>query len=234
MLEEEKQTPPALQDNRFAGEAVSEDKPGKPKTEDEKLDVDKDKDTDTDKQETVPDEENAKSRDGDRQEALSEVERLKEELAREQARAEEYYQRMIRLQADFENFRRRTRQEKEQWFRQAVEELLGELLPVLDNFERALQVPGNDLNNFVSGVDMIKRQLWDILDKQGLQRMQCENEEFDPNKHEAVSYEETDSPGEDQKIVAELRPGYYFRDKVLRPAMVKVAKFVGEGGRKDG
>lgn len=150
-------------------------------------------------------------------------ENQEEQAAQEQARAEEYYRQLLRLQADFDNFRRRTRQEREEWFRQAAEGVVAELLPVLDNFERALGHPGDRLDDFLAGVRMIHRQLEDILAGQGLERIPGMGREFDPNIHEAVARVATEESAENT-VVEELRPGYYFKGKVLRPAMVKVAE----------
>jgi|Deesub1362A_J573_1020465.scaffolds.fasta_scaffold00069_66 molecular chaperone GrpE len=145
------------------------------------------------------------------------------QLAVESARAEEYYQQLLRLRADFENFRRRTRQEREEWFRQAAEEIVAAMLPVLDNFERALAKPGDSLEDFLTGIRMIHRQLGEILAQQGLERIPGTGEEFDPNLHEAVARVESGEVPENT-IIEELRPGYYFKGKVIRPALVKVAK----------
>ncbi|MDA8096635.1 MAG: nucleotide exchange factor GrpE [Desulforudis sp.] len=146
---------------------------------------------------------------------------LREMLAREQEQLEECRGRLVRLQADFDNFRRRTRQEKEQWFRQASEDLVNALLPVLDNFERAIKAPGGDLQNFTTGVQMIRRQLDEVLAEHGLEPMVSEGADFDPECHECV--ERVTAPDQsDNAVVEELRRGYYYRGKVLRPAMVRV------------
>lgn len=146
---------------------------------------------------------------------------LKEMPAKEQQLQDEYRGRLVRLQADFDNFRRRTRQEKEQWFRQASEDLVNSLLPVLDNFERALKAPGGDLQNFTIGVQMIQRQLDEVLAEHGLEAIISEGVDFDPECHEAV--ERVAVPDRsDNAVVEELRRGYYYKGKVLRPAMVRV------------
>ncbi|MEW6540479.1 MAG: nucleotide exchange factor GrpE [Bacillota bacterium] len=148
---------------------------------------------------------------------------LEARLAEEASMAADCRERLLRLQADFENYRRRTRQEREGWYRQAAEEVVSAILPVLDNFERALEHPGDRLEDFLAGVRMIYRQLDEILAEQGLERLPGAGEEFDPRKHEAVDHVETaDVP--ENTVLEELRPGYYFKGKVMRPAMVKVAK----------
>ncbi len=144
-------------------------------------------------------------------------------LAQETEKAADCRERLLRLQADFENYRRRTRQEREGWHRQAAEEVVSAILPVLDNFERALEHPGDRLEDFLAGVRMIYRQLDEILAEQGLERIPGAGGEFDPRMHEAVGRVET-AEVQENTVLEELRPGYYFKGKVLRPAMVKVAK----------
>ncbi len=148
---------------------------------------------------------------------------LRQELADQTKRAEEYFERLARLQADYENFRRRTRQEKEEFYKYASEKLISALLPVLDNFERALVAEGSSIDSLKSGVQMIFRQLQEALAAEGVTPVPAVGEQFDPQKHEAALRDES---GEhpDNTILEELRRGYYLKDKVIRPAMVKVAK----------
>jgi len=151
------------------------------------------------------------------------VAQLQQKLAEKTTQSEEYYQQMLRLQAEFDNFRRRTRQEKADILKFADEELITELLPVLDNFDRALAAANSPSEDFVSGVDLIYRQLKEILANRGLETIPTVGEEFDPNHHEAVM--QVDSEDYAENIVAEeFRRGYFLKDKVIRAAMVKVAK----------
>jgi molecular chaperone GrpE len=139
------------------------------------------------------------------------------------ALAEEYYNRLIRLQADFENFRRRARQEKENLWKYAAEHLVVALLPVLDNFERALEAGGESVEDFKAGIEMIYRQFQDVLRAEGLSPIPAVGEQFDPARHEAVIQEESaDYP--ENTVLAELRRGYCLKDKVIRPVLVKIAK----------
>ncbi len=148
---------------------------------------------------------------------------LRQALAEQTTRAEEYFERLARLQADFDNFRRRTRQEKEEFYKYASERLISALLPVLDNFERALVAESSSIDSLKSGVQMIFRQLQEALAAEGLTPVPAVGEQFDPQKHEAALRDESgDHP--DNTILEELRRGYYLKDKVIRPAMVKVAK----------
>lgn len=139
------------------------------------------------------------------------------------ALAEEYFNRLIRLQADFENFRRRTRQEKEDLWKYAAEQLITALLPVLDNFERAIKSEVKSVEDFKAGVGMIYRQFQDVMGAEGLSPIPAVGEQFDPSRHEAVMQEETVEHPENT-VLAELRQGYCLKDKVIRPALVKVAK----------
>ncbi|MDA8233721.1 MAG: nucleotide exchange factor GrpE [Clostridia bacterium] len=148
--------------------------------------------------------------------------RVQEELARKTVEADDYLNRLQRLQADFENFRKRNQKEREEMIRFASEGLICDLLPVLDNFERALSVNGDE-QGLYSGVEMIFRQLNEVLHKEGLQPICAVGEKFDPNQHQAVMMVES-SDHEDNQIIDEFQKGYTLKDKVIRPAMVRVAK----------
>lgn len=157
------------------------------------------------------------------EEKESDSEDLTEELAKQKALADDYYNRLLRMQADFENFKRRARQEKEDFYKYASETLMLQLLPVVDNFERALAAGGDDGKNLLAGIHMIERQLKEVLQKEGLEAIQAIGQEFDPNLHEAVMQVDTeDYPA--NTCAEELQKGYRLKDKVIRPAMVKVAK----------
>lgn len=144
-------------------------------------------------------------------------------LAEEKARADDNFNRLARLQADFENFKRRTRQEREDFTRYASEQMVTALLPMLDNFERALASGGSSVEDLKSGVEMIFRQLKEVLTAEGLTPISAVGEPFDPKKHEAVMHQEScDQP--DNTVIEELIRGYCLKDKVIRPAMVKVVR----------
>ncbi len=148
---------------------------------------------------------------------------LRQILAEQLSKAEENYDRLVRLQADYDNFRRRTRQEKEEFYKFASEKLINTMLPVLDNFELALSAEGDSIENFKSGVQMIYKQLLDVLAAEGVMPIPAVGEQFDPLMHEAVLRAESDEHP-DNTIVQELRRGYFLKDKVIRPSMVKVVK----------
>jgi molecular chaperone GrpE len=135
---------------------------------------------------------------------------------------EETRQQVLRLSADFENFRRRTRQEKEDLQKFATKKLLVDLLPVVDNLERALTaVSGQQSDELLTGVDMVRRQLLGVLEQHGVTVMETVGQAFDPNLHEAVM--QTPVEGQEAGLVAEeFQRGYWLAGRVLRPAMVKV------------
>ena len=135
----------------------------------------------------------------------------------------ELMERVLRLQADFDNYRRRTRQEQSELGAFVTQNFIKELLPVLDNFERALTSrPDDDASGFGAGVEMIFRQFYGVLEKQGVTVVETVGSMFDPAKHEAIMRDEaSDQP--EGTIVAELQKGYAASGKVLRPALVKVA-----------
>ena len=147
------------------------------------------------------------------------VEAVQEEKERLLAEAEDRYK---RLYADFDNFRRRSRQEKEELSNVVAQNLILELLPVLDNFERALSsLSEEEAAGIGSGVSMIYRQLFGALEKAGLSVVEAEGKEFDPQYHEAVVRVE-DADQAEGTIVQELQKGYSVKGKVIRPSMVKV------------
>ena len=157
--------------------------------------------------------------------AVSFEERIREleaALAAAEKKAEEYYQQFLRSRADFENLRRRVNKEREEFLHFAGEALVAALLPVLDDFERALKSPGEDVAAFLAGAEMIYRRLSETLAQEGLEPIPAVGSVFDPARHEAVAYEPAGE--EPNTVLEELRRGYTFRGKVIRPALVKVAK----------
>lgn len=152
-----------------------------------------------------------------------EMKQLKDELDQVKQEKEELYERLLRLQADYENYRRRTKKERENDLKYKAQDLITELLPVLDNFERALQVEVNDdqAKSFVDGIKMVHRQFKDALTKQGLEEIQTVGEQFDPHLHQAVMQVQDDEK-ESNEVVEELQKGYKLKDRIIRPAMVKV------------
>ena len=134
---------------------------------------------------------------------------------------EDFRNRYVRVLADFENFRKRTEREKADFFRYAVASVLKDVLPVLDNFDRALD-HAEEGDEFHKGVALIYKQLFEVLQKHGLKPIDDSGVTFDPNIHEAVVREEDDSVPT-HTVVAILQKGYFLHDRLLRPALVKVA-----------
>ena len=139
-----------------------------------------------------------------------------------EAQLKEKGDRILRLQADFENFRRRTAKEKEELAAVITQNLLTDLLPLLDNFERAMAVEQSDGEAFQKGVEMIFTQLREVMEKHGLEHIEAEGKPFDPNVHQAVMRVENPDV-EDGTITQVLQKGYQAKGRVIRPAMVQVA-----------
>jgi molecular chaperone GrpE len=133
----------------------------------------------------------------------------------------ELQDRLLRTRAEYENARRRAEKERSDFLQFAGMELVRDLLPVLDDFERALKVEGAT-PDYARGVDLIYQRLYETLKKMGLEPVPSEGLKFDPNLHEAVQRVET-TEAEDQTILSEFQRGYNFKGRLLRPAMVKVA-----------
>lgn len=133
----------------------------------------------------------------------------------------EFRDRYLRTLADFENFRKRSEREKQDYFKYAMAGVIKDLLPVLDNFDRALE-HAEEGDDFHKGVALIYKQLFDVLKRHGVRVIEESNVRFDPNIHEAVVTEE-DPSVPSHTVTAILQKGYFLHDRLLRPAMVKVA-----------
>lgn len=147
---------------------------------------------------------------------------LESQVAATTREAEEYLDRLQRLAADFENYKRRAQREKEELALYGAEKFIKTVLPVLDNLERALAATGGE-QSLRTGVELTARQLREALTGAGVQPIPAEGEMFDPNLHMAVAVDAESEAAEDT-IVAELQRGYKMGDRVLRPSMVRVAK----------
>ena len=142
------------------------------------------------------------------------AEKLEADLAEKDAQ-------MLRLRADFDNFRRRSAKEREELAAVVTQGILTDMLPLLDNFERALLAEGSDLDSFRAGVSMIYKQMQEALAKNGLEVIDTKDKKFDPNFHQAVMRVQ-DSEKEDDTIEQELQKGYMVKGRVIRPSMVQV------------
>jgi molecular chaperone GrpE len=143
------------------------------------------------------------------------------------AKADENWDRLLRVTADFENFKKRAARERTEAAQFANAALLQKLLPILDNFEMAQlaaqSAPGGNLASLQAGIAMIQQQLKSVLAETGLEELDATGKSFDPAFHEAVSQQESDSAPEGQ-VIQQIRKGYKFRERLLRPSAVIVAK----------
>lgn len=130
--------------------------------------------------------------------------------------------------ADFYNFRQRTVKERQETRRHAQEDLINEILPVLDNLNRALDAANSeDTKSIVKGVEMVQRQFMSTLENLGVKAVNAKGENFDPSLHDASGTEEVDDPELDGKVITEILKGYKMNDRVLRPSRVTVGKYNG-------
>jgi molecular chaperone GrpE len=149
---------------------------------------------------------------------------LQAKLAKAEAEAAEHKDQWLRAAADYKNFKRRVEIERSELIRSASSALLLKLLPVMDDFDRAIaNIPAEVAEtSWWGGTQLIAQKLRTLLESEGVKGIEAVGQDFDPNQHEAVLYEEAE--GQDGKVVAELQRGYKLGDRVLRPSMVKVGK----------
>jgi len=131
--------------------------------------------------------------------------------------------RLARSQAEFDNARKRAAREQQDYRDYASADVIKALLPVIDNFERALNAAQGQASEFRTGIELIYKQLQDVLQKAGVRRVDAKGKQFDPRVHEAIEMVETED-ARDHEVLEELQSGYMLKDRLLRPAMVRVAK----------
>jgi len=138
--------------------------------------------------------------------------------------ADENHERYMRVQADYDNFRRRSRLEKEDFAKYASVKLIEQLLPIVDNFERALAASQQvkDFDALIKGIEMTAKQLDQVLESEGLKAIESVNQPFNPDYHQAIMQVESEEH-EEGIVVEEIQKGYTLKDKVIRAAMVKVS-----------
>jgi molecular chaperone GrpE len=165
----------------------------------------------------------------------SEIVDLKQQLEAKELEAEHNYDRWLRQTAELDNFKKRTARERDEAIRLANEALIKDLLPVVDNLERAVAHAsgGGKGKPLVEGVEMVLRQFLDVLTKHGAVQMLAVGQPFDPAKHEAMTQVES-ADHEPNSVVEEHQKGYLFRDRLLRPALVSVAKAPRTKEKKNG
>jgi molecular chaperone GrpE len=148
---------------------------------------------------------------------------MKKNLQEKEAQCSELLDRLQRTMAEFDNYRKRTQKEKAVLFEDGVRSTIEQILPVIDNFERALSTADADENNpYLQGLEMIYRQFQDILLSIGVEEIKAVGEKFNPDFHNAVTHVEDEAYGENE-IVEEFQKGYIYKEKVIRYSMVKVA-----------
>lgn len=151
------------------------------------------------------------------EEALKEIE---EELAEKESKRKEWEEKAKKIKADFENYKKKQDERKEKWQRRAEEKLAEDMIQIMDNLERAILSAEED-STLVKGVKMVSDQLYEELEKRGLEKIDAEGEEFDPRLHKAVDTKEHE---EDRKVLEQKRKGYMFDGKTLREAEVVVSE----------
>jgi molecular chaperone GrpE len=151
------------------------------------------------------------------------VDEKEQEIQLLKAKLEEADNRYLRLQADFDNFRRRTRLDLEAGQKYRAQKLITDLLPAIDNFERAMKIEADNeqTKTLLQGMDMVYRSLLDALKSEGVEPIEVVGKEFDPHQHQAVMQGEDDNYGPNV-VTDEFQKGYMLKDRVIRPAMVKV------------
>ena len=169
-------------------------------------------------EETTPEEEEEQEKEVKEN---SKIETLKAQLKQEKEKSEEYYEHLKRNMAEFDNFKKRISKEKDMMYNTISADIVGQLLPTLDTFEKALSAETTD-ESFKEGMQMIYNQVIDTLKGIGVEEIEAMNTTFDPNFHEAVMHVEDENYGE-KEIIDVFRKGYKIGDKIIRHTMVKVA-----------
>ena len=170
-------------------------------------------------EDTIPEEEEKEEKEEVKEN--SKIESLKAQLKQEKEKSEEYYEHLKRNMAEFDNFKKRISKEKDMMYNTISADIVGQLLPTLDTFEKALSAETTD-ESFKEGMQMIYNQVIDTLKKIGVEEIEAMNTTFDPNIHEAVMHVEDENYGE-KEVVDVFRKGYKIGDKIIRHTMVKVA-----------
>ncbi len=154
----------------------------------------------------------------------NELENLKKELEEKAKQSDDYMNRLMRLQADFENYKKRVAKEREEMYSFALESIVTDILPVLDNLDRGIcSFKSDNLDaKYVDGIEMVQKQLINVMEKNGVKEIQSEGCDFDPNMHHAVMQCEACEEDEN-KIKSVMQKGYMLGNKVVRPSLVQVA-----------
>jgi len=161
----------------------------------------------------------------EKKEREKEIEELKKKVEKQEKEIREHHDRLLRVAADFDNYKKRMAREKEEWVKFANEDLIKSILPFVDNLERAINhsEKTGDTQGLVEGIKLTLQQLLQALNKFGVSPIESLGKPFDPAKHEAMLVVETDQH-EPNRIVEEFQKGYLLNDRLLRPATVSVSK----------
>lgn len=151
-----------------------------------------------------------------------EIQKLKSELEKADNLSKDYLNRLQRTMAEFDNFRKRTITEKASMYDNGVKDIVEKLLPIVDNFERAVETESEKDNAFFKGVEMILKQFKEIMTSIGVEEIEAVGEKFNPNIHNAVMHIDDENYGENE-VAEQLQKGYKYKEKVIRASMVKVA-----------
>lgn len=168
-------------------------------------------------------------------ELREQLEALKEKLSEAEEEKEDYRDRLLRLQADLENFKKRQRKKKREQLRKEREDIIRDFIPIYDNLTRAINnyEENEDKDTFIEGIEKIYTQFSELLNKKDIEPMEAAGEKFDPSKHEALMKVESDEY-DDNEIVEEFERGYSYGDRVLKPSKVKVnVKPSPNGGKEE-
>jgi len=164
----------------------------------------------------------SESRSSDREQLSAEVESLKKQLAEADSKASEYKDSWLRSQAEFQNYRKRQDRDNEMMYNSMKGDIIKKVLPALDDLERALQNrPAEDA--WANGIELVVRKFQNILESEGVTKIEALGAEFDPNFHEAISHEPADGV-QSGHVIGVVQNGYMLGDRVIRPALVRVAQ----------
>jgi molecular chaperone GrpE len=152
-----------------------------------------------------------------------EMEALQKQLEEAESKAAEYKDGWMRSQAEFQNYKKRIERDNEMIYSTMKGDIIKKILPVLDDLERALQTKPSDSGAWTSGIELIQKKLVSILEAEGVKKIEAQGTLFDPNFHEAISHEPADG-FESGHVIAVVQNGYMLGDRVIRPALVRVAQ----------
>ena len=159
----------------------------------------------------------------DGEQLKAQMDALQAQLAEAESKASEYKDGWMRSQAEFQNYRKRIERDNEMMYSSMKGDIIRKVLPALDDLERALQNRPSDSGAWISGIELIQKKLASILEAEGVKKIEAQGAAFDPNFHEAISHESADG-FESGHVIAVVQNGYMLGERVIRPALVRVAQ----------